>query len=149
MKQKNLHFITGIILLFSVFLLNSCSLYNSKSTNILINIPNIINKTEESINKALKENGIYDNSTKTTKYKKGLLEIKFINNKAEKITVNLENYDQFSCKNYSNLLSSLNLPQKTPSFSNKHVTKWKNISNITEINCYPQGNKVFYLYIEY
>lgn len=76
-------------------------------------------------------------------YKNGLIEIKFIENKAVRITIN-----NTESKYPEEVLTYLHLNEKKPSFANEHVFRWSNIDGIYEISAFPAGNgKIFYTYI--
>ncbi|WP_020586341.1 zinc ribbon domain-containing protein [Desulfobacter curvatus] len=77
-------------------------------------------------------------------YSKAEVEIVFINQKADWITVNQLNAVPYG----EGALEFIGLPKSTPSFSNSNVMRWQNKNGLLEVSIFPAGGKVDYAYIK-
>lgn len=147
-------------LLLLLFLTISCTdtknRYKLSEENLIINLKKIVGKTPDEIESILgkpeKIEKVSPNNTPCKEsscnknfYKEGTLEIVFINNKADWITINnlrLYGFDE-------GILNFLGLSTKQPSNKNQNFIRWQNLENIKEINVYNNGNNnIDYIYIK-
>lgn len=115
---------------------------------ILVDIPSIINKSKDIIDNILCEEGVIDNENDLVSYKGGLVEINFVDNISQNITLNINGKYNYSCQNYESFFKELNLPKTYPSFINEYTARWNYVGDIYEVTCSPANSKVFYIYIK-
>jgi hypothetical protein len=115
-------------------------------SKILIAIPEIAGKELASVEAYLgvPKECVTSKYGKTCTFSKRDIEIVFIDEKADWITINSLNDLSFS----PNAIAALGFAQTPPSFAGQEVIRWENIPAIKELSLFAAGDSVHYAYIK-
>ena len=127
-----------------IFYLTPMLLYGADK--LIVNIPNLCGKTKEQVNNVIGKPKTCNKNKYRSEcdYEIGDIEIVFINNKADWITVN----DMKNAEYSKESLAMLGLPIKEPDFSTNNSIIWVNLHGLREVTFFPGTNSIYYVYIK-
>lgn len=111
----------------------------------VVSILRIVGKNKAAVTELLGQPTGCENTKqgKRCSYREGKVEIVFINGKADWITVS----DLQDARYHKESLALLGLPVEDPVFSNEYTIRWQDLAGLREVNFFPSGSKIFYVYI--
>lgn len=126
----------ALIILFSVNVLSAAP---------IIEIKKVAGKTANEVESVLGAPSQTETVKQGTKrfYMKGAIEIVFINDKADWITVTPTKMTSFT----KEALGELGLPVREATFSNQHVLKWEPFDDYQSISIFPGPDGIDYIYV--
>lgn len=121
-------------------------------------IKNLAEKTEKEVEGILgtpskKENGkaksnetdTWIQNCPTVYYKNGMVQIKYIENKAARITVNISQKLSYATDT-EKALRIVGLPTKEPKTKNENVTVWRDIDGIYDVSIFNQDGTIAFIH---
>lgn len=127
------------------FLLMSLLLAGSAIAAPIVELSKISGRAVKEVEKLL---GPPTETAKTEKgpkriYKEGSIEVVYINEKADWITVTPTKKIPFT----KDALKELGLEVTPPTFSNEHVMRWESLKDYQSISIFPGPNGIDYIYV--